>query len=90
MSAFADRLNRLLARGNLSIADLARWLDKPHATVTVWVHGRGNPAGTSMDRVCVEHEVNRLEGLLKVGDLPVPYLPRTERLAYISKLKKRK
>jgi hypothetical protein len=82
----ADRLNRLLARGNLSIADLARWLDRPHATVSVWVHGRGSPAGTKQDRERVEREIKRMEGLMGKG-LPVPFLPRDERLAYIAKLK---
>jgi hypothetical protein len=82
----ADRLNRLLARGNLSIADLARWLDRPHATVSVWVHGRGSPAGTKKDREQVEREIKRMEGLMGKG-LPVPFLPRDERLAYIAKLK---
>jgi len=84
--SFADRLNRLLARGNLSIADLARWLDRPHATVSVWVHGRGAPAGTASDRKHVERELARLEALFGRG-LPVPYLPRDERLAHIERLK---
>lgn len=89
----ADRLNRLLARGNLSIADLARWLDRPHGTVSVWVHGRGQPAkgiggsgGTAEDREHVMREIKRLESLMGKG-LPVPYLSRDERLAYIAKLK---
>jgi hypothetical protein len=50
------------------------------------VHGRGSPAGTKKDREQVEREIKRMEGLMGKG-LPVPFLPRDERLAYIAKLK---
>ena len=85
----ADRLNRLLARGNLSIADLARWLDRPHATVSTWVHDRGSPAGTLQDREHILKEIVRLETMLKHGHgLPVPHLPTREaRLGYIANLR---
>lgn len=84
--SLADRLNRLLARGNLSIADLSRWLDRPHATVSGWLHGKVLPAGTDSDRKYVERELERLESLFGRG-LPVPYLPRDERLAHLARLK---
>ena len=90
MSAtFQQRLNRLLADGNLTVADLARWLERPHPTVRGWVMG-GNLGGAGMDAAYVIAEITRLEKLIKKKrGLPVPRMSARKRMAYMSELRRR-
>ena len=81
---FAERLNRVMRDGNLRVADLARWFERPDPTVRSWVKGV-LPAGGSADMVDIEKRVAALERLLKQKKvLPVP--PRTSPRARIRQL----
>jgi hypothetical protein len=81
--AFANRLKRVMQGGNLTVADLARWLDRSHATVRCWVNGT-QPTGPPLD---VEH-AHQMLGLLEkmvAGKLGFP-LPRMSAGARAKKL----
>jgi len=82
------RLLRIMKRGNLTVADLARWFDRPHATVRGWVEGGRIGLAAEMDRVYIYTEMGNLERRIIAKDgLPVPRLKTSERLAYLEKLK---
>jgi cyanate lyase len=58
----AERLLACMQRGDLSLADLAHWLDRPYATVRTWVYDDRYPHGvywrTIDDRLkLLEHEI---------------------------------
>ena len=87
---FQERLGRLLEQGNLTIADLARWLDRPHPTVSGWVRGTSRIGRelAPLDAAWVEAQVARMERILrKRQGLPVPRMKRADRQAYLSNLK---
>lgn len=70
MASFQNRLAWCMERGDLTISDLARWFDRPRATVNTWVLGRV-PYGPS-GRVA-EHDLSLLTIRIqsKIG-FPVP------------------
>ncbi len=85
--SFSTRLQRLLDHGNLTVADLARWLERPHPTVRGWVMG-GNLGGPTLDAAYVIAEVVRLEKLIKhKRGLPVPRMSARKRRAYMTELR---
>lgn len=55
------RLQTCMKRGNLRVADLARWFDRPHPTVRGWALKGIRPGGGPHD---IEH-VHELLGLLE-------------------------
>ena len=82
-----ERLQRLLERGNLTVADLARWLDKPDPTVRGWVRG-SNIGLPPLDTAYVLARVKQLETLIKrKRGLPVPRMSARKRIAYMSELR---
>ena len=84
---FQQRLQRLLDTGNMTVADLARWFGKPHATVLGWVRG-GNLGLPPLDAAFVTAEVERLETLIrKKRGLPVPRMSARKRIAYVNDLR---
>ena len=80
------RFEKILRDGNLTVADLARWLKKPYATVNGWVKG-GNIGGPIGDREFISHELNRIESMLKKRkQLPIVGMSRAQRASYLEKL----
>lgn len=45
MDSLRDRLEKVMQAGNLTVADLAHWLNRPHATVSLWLKGSTRPGG---------------------------------------------
>jgi hypothetical protein len=81
-----ERLNTCLRDGNLTVADLAVLFDRPYPTVRTWVHG-GSVRAASHDLAEIEKRLVRIEKLIGIGKrLPVPRLPRDERVEYIREL----
>ena len=79
MTGFARRLEKIRRDGNLTVADLARWLRRPYATVNGWTKG-GALGGAPLDRKQVLAGLTRLERAIKRGkDLPVPSIPLNRR-----------
>jgi hypothetical protein len=70
MVTFSDRLNRCAGAADLTLADLSRWFDRPHATVNTWRKGRTpfGPAGRE-----AEADLERLEHAVRFDSrLPIP------------------
>ena len=81
------RLKALMRDGNLTVADLARWFQRPDPTVRGWARGVAIGGG-ALDKQVVSNAVHELEVLLKKKRvLPVPRLSPTERIAYLEKLR---
>lgn len=87
--SFQFRLRDCLKKGNLRTADLARWFDRPHATVRGWAENGVEPGGGPGD---VEHVVvllGLLEVLIKKGDaFPVPRLSPSRRIKYMTEIRR--
>jgi len=83
----SDRLSRVLAEGNLTVADLARWFDRPYPTVRGWLNG-GEVGGAPLDTAWIMAQLGRLEKMLAKGRLPVPRLTMQARVEYIENLRK--
>lgn len=60
----AERLEKCMREGNLSVADLARWFDRPDPTVRGWVAG-GGIGGPWLDVAEIEALLRKLENLIK-------------------------
>lgn len=83
---FQERLRRCLDQGNLRIADLARWLERPNATVSTWVNKGRLPSGPAMEMAWLEARLKTLEKRIKTRDgFPVPRMSLSDRVAYIAK-----
>lgn len=80
---FQQRLKKVMAGGNLRVADLARWFERPHSTVTSW-HGGCEPSGGAIDVNDVHARMTKLEKLVeKKRQFPVPRLSPRSRIAYL-------
>ena len=81
------RLQDCLTRGNLRVSDLARWLERPRATVSTWLEGR-EPSGPAVDMSCIESKLWLLEKLIRSRKgFPVPRLSPTDRISYLERIK---
>ncbi len=69
-----DRLKAAMKGGNLRVADLVRWFDRPDPTIRGWVNGV-EPGGAASDKDDVEHRLTTLEKLIK-GKKHFPLAPR--------------
>ena len=88
--SFSTRLQAIMRDGNLTGADLARWLDRPDPTVRCWISGGHTLGGAQLDVAYVEAQVDKLERLIrKKINLPVPRLTPSERIKYLKDLKSR-
>jgi hypothetical protein len=77
-----QRLRIAMRDGNLRVADLARWFDRPDPTVRDWVVRGKKPNLTSSDQDDLDRRIGLLERLIKRGrhfPLP-PRLPPAERI----------
>lgn len=86
---FSERLQVVLKKGNLRVADLARWFDRPHPTVNGWVKRNLNPGGGPADVDNAYEMLIKLESYLQRSRmLPVPTgLSPDKRIKYIKKLR---
>ncbi len=86
---FSQRLQVILKKGNLRVADLARWFDRPHPTVNGWVKRGLNPGGGPADVDNAYEMLVKLESYLQRSKmLPVPMnLSPPNRIKYIKKLR---
>ena len=88
---FQARLRAVLAAGNLTPSDLARWFDRPRPTVKSWVDDGREPSGAPLD---VEH-AQALLGLLETmvkrkQGFPVPIgLSPQKRMQHLQDIRRR-
>ena len=88
MKTFQQRLQAVLQGGNLTVADLARWFDRPDPTVRGWVVNGGEPGGGPLDVQHIYVMLKELERLVKGGQrLPLPRLSPSERIARLKKIR---
>jgi hypothetical protein len=86
--SFSSRLQAVMRDGNLTGADLARWLDRPDPTVRCWISGDHDIGGAQLDVAYIEAQVDKLERMIrKKSGLPVPRLTPGERIKYLKDLK---
>lgn len=89
MPTFQQRLQAAVQGGNLTVADLARWFDRPHSTVSFWVRDGKEPGGGPLDAALVAAQLATLERLIKKKKgLPVPRLSPQKRMAHMAAIKK--
>lgn len=87
---FQQRLKWVLQGGNLTVADLARWLDRPDPTVREWIDNGREPTGAPLDLEHVYALLELLETLIrKKLNFPVPRLSAAKRKEYILSIRKR-
>lgn len=87
---FQQRLQTVMTGGNLTIADLARWFDRPHPTVGFWVRDGKEPGGGPLDAAMVMARLAKLEKLIKQKKgLPIPRLSPQQRMAHMEAIKGR-
>ena len=85
---FQARLKKCMRDGNLTVADLARWFERPHPTMRSWVENGVEPGGGPQDRAQVLETLTQLEKLIaKNNKFPVPRLSPRERIAYLGALR---
>lgn len=84
--SFKNRLDTVLEAGNLRVADLARWFDRPYSTVNSWMLGH-EPMGPPGDVREVMDALVRLEAAIIARELPLPRMPSDRRLKFLAKLK---
>jgi len=78
-----QRLDAIMRDGNLTVADLARWFERPHPTVRGWTKG-GSVGGPPLDRHAIEVALAKLEDMLKKKrGLPVPQMSPAKRIEYL-------
>lgn len=88
MPTFQQRLQAVMQGGNLTIADLARWFDRPHPTVGFWVRDGKEPGGGPLDAALVLAQLGKLEHLIKKKKgLPIPRLSPQKRIAHMTRIK---
>ena len=69
------RLQTCMRRGNLRVADLARWFERPHPTVRGWAYLGIRPGGGPHDVEQVHVLLKTLEFLIqKKKGFPMPRL----------------
>lgn len=86
--SWRDRLLLVQRDGNLTVADLARWFDRPSATLHHWIKHDRQPGGGPIDREHAHQLMKLLETLIaKKWGLPVPPLHQRERIAYLKQLR---
>jgi hypothetical protein len=87
MDAFATRLAKVMRVGDLTIADLHHWFNRPRYTVRMWVLLEREPRGPA-GRLA-HHALDRLEKeVMARRGFPVPAnLSSLERPAYIRQVR---
>ena len=87
MATFAQRLQRAQKGGNLTVADLARWFDRPYPTMRCWING-AEPGGGPIDRETVIASMELLEARIKARKgFPLKRMPPKERVRRIMEMR---
>ena len=87
MATFAQRLQQAQKGGNLTVADLARWFDRPYPTMRCWING-AEPGGGPIDRKEVMASLGFLETRIKERrGLPLERMPPKERVRRIMEMR---
>src|SRR5882672_5087096 len=89
MKSVQSRLDAAMRDGNLRVSDLARWFDRPHATVRQWANGDADIGGTAMDRAYILGMLAGIERAIKIKKgFPVPAnMSPSDRIAYLKDLR---
>lgn len=87
MKPFQKRLLSIQKRANLTVADLARWYGRPHATVRCWTQGTV-PSGPPRDREDVIRLTDDIAYLVNTKVLPLPWMGRDGRRKKMEQLRK--
>ena len=85
---FQERLRRCVERGNLTVADLARWFDRPYPTVRSWFKDGWEPGDGPATRLRMEDLLTRLETITRQNGAELRRLPmanRAERLEQLAR-----
>ena len=86
--SFTNRINRVLHTSNMRVADLARWLDCPHATVRGWANG-GALGLPPQDAEFVLGVLTDIEERCRAREgFPIPKLTWRKRVHYLNALLK--
>ena len=85
MADFAKRLRWCLKNGNMTVADLKHWFDRPYATVRTWVFEAREPRGPSGNHAHTLLAV--LERKIKRGLVIPATLSSNDRPDHIRKLR---
>lgn len=80
--SFQVRLTRVMLAGKLTVADLANWLNRPHATVRLWVKGETSPSGRFQADL-VYSRLLLLEQCVREGSWSVPEMSAHQRPDWI-------
>lgn len=87
---FQQRLKVAMRCGNLTVADLARWFDRPDPTVRGWVMNGGSPGGGPLDIENTYQALDLLEKIIKRRrDLPLPRMSPSERMKRLNEIQKK-
>ena len=76
---FQSRLQRCVERGNLTVADLARWFGRPYATVRCWLVDGWQPAGGPVTIKRMQHRLKLLEATVAQWGRDLRDLPMGQR-----------
>jgi hypothetical protein len=88
---FGERLQAVMQKGNLTIADLSRWFERPYPTVRGWKDGQFEPGGAPLDIAMVLALLTKLEMQIRRKEgFPVPPLTPTARIEYLEKIRRKK
>ena len=83
-----DRLKVCMVKGNLTVADLARWFDRPDPTIRGWVNRGVKPNCPARDLAWLLAGLSTLEFMIKQKKgLPVPRMSQRERISYLAQLR---
>lgn len=86
--AFQKELLAAQRAANFTVADLARWFQRPHATVRCWTKGT-EPSEGPLSVKEVKRLTNYLAGCVARRELPLPRMPRDQRMKKLEVLRKR-
>lgn len=86
---FQDRLKACMERGNLTVADLARWFDRPDPTLRGWVNNGIKPTCPSCDMADIMSSLTDLETRIRRKEgFPVPRMSQRSRKIHVERLRK--
>lgn len=82
--SFQVRLTKVMLAGKLTVADLSHWMNRPHATVRLWVKGATTPTGRYQADL-VYRRLLLLEQSVREGNWSVPEMSAHERPEWIKR-----
>ena len=90
MKNFTARLKQAMERGDFTVADLARWFDRPFHTVWFWVHEGRQPRQSRGQAKLMYRRLELAEKLIREKrGLPIPlHLSQFERPDYVGGLRR--